>query len=111
LIAGGETTVTIHGQGLGGRNQELALGAVEILSGLENTFMISLATDGGDGPTVAAGAVVTGETFSRSRNLGISPRTFLANNDSHHFFKALGDLLIPGPTQTNVGDLVFLFSF
>lgn len=111
LIAGGETTVFLHGNGLGGRNQELALGAVEILSGLENTLMVSLATDGGDGPTDAAGAVVTGETLTRSRKMGLHPRKFLDDNDSFHYFKALDDLLMTGPTLTNVGDLVFLFSF
>jgi hydroxypyruvate reductase len=109
LIAGGETTVTVSGQGLGGRNQELALGAVIDLAGLENTVLISLATDGSDGPTDAAGAVVTGKTLARARDLNLDPVQFLANNDSYHFFASLGDLLLPGPTMTNVNDLVFLF--
>jgi glycerate 2-kinase len=111
LIAGGETTVTLRGKGLGGRNQELALGGVEAVSGLENIMLITLATDGGDGPTEAAGAVVTGYTFERSQILGMHPRDYLMNNDSYHFFEALDDLLVPGPTFTNVGDLTFLFAF
>ena len=72
LIAGGETTVTIRGDGMGGRNQELALGAVDGLAGLDGIALVTLATDGGDGPTDAAGAVVTGESFDRARRLGLS---------------------------------------
>jgi hydroxypyruvate reductase len=109
IIAGGETTVTIHGNGKGGRNQELALGAVEGLAGLAGVVLVTLATDGGDGPTDAAGAVVTGETCDRARNLGLSPSNHLARNDAYHFFEPLGDLLKPGPTQTNVNDLTLLF--
>jgi hydroxypyruvate reductase len=109
LIAGGETTVTLQGSGLGGRNQELALGALEDLAGLPDTFLVTLATDGGDGPTDAAGAVVTGESAARARQLGLQPAASLANNDSYPFFASLGDLLKPGPTQTNVNDLTFLF--
>lgn len=110
LIAGGETTVTIHGDGCGGRNQELTLGAVHQIAGLKNIFVISLATDGGDGPTDAAGAVATGDTLARALSLGIHPLDFLARNDSYHFFNALDDLLKPGPTLTNVGDLTFVFA-
>ena len=109
ILAGGETVVTIQGKGLGGRNQELALGAVEVLAGLEGVVLVTLATDGGDGPTDAAGAVVTGETQERARRLGLSPADHLARNDAYHFFDPLGDLLKPGPTQTNVNDLTFLF--
>lgn len=109
LIAGGETTVTLRGQGLGGRNQELALGAVEDMASLENAFLIALATDGGDGPTDAAGAVVSGETLTRALSKGLLPGRFLAHNDAYHFFQPLGDLLFPGPTRTNVNDLTFLF--
>ncbi|RPI22412.1 MAG: DUF4147 domain-containing protein, partial [Chloroflexota bacterium] len=111
LISGGETTVTVTGNGLGGRNQEVALGAVKDLDGLRNIALVSLATDGGDGPTDAAGAVVTGETMHRARALGLKPKEYLARNDSYHFFDALGDLLRPGPTQTNVNDLTFVFAF
>ncbi len=110
LIAGGETTVTLRGPGRGGRNQELALAAVRELAGLPDVFLITLATDGGDGPTDAAGAVVTGETLARAQALGLNPDDFLARNDSYAFFDALGDLLRPGPTQTNVNDLTFLFA-
>lgn len=108
-VAGGETTVTLKGNGLGGRNQELALAAVEILDDSKDLALISLATDGGDGPTDAAGAIVTSETFSRAKQLTLDPKSFLLNNDSYKFFAPLNDLLIPGPTQTNVNDLVFLF--
>lgn len=110
-VAGGETTVTLQGDGLGGRNQELALSAVEVLAGLQNTALVTLATDGGDGPTDAAGAVVTGETMQRASRLGLNAQTALSNNDSHPFFSKLGDCLVPGPTRTNVNDLVFLFLF
>lgn len=109
LVAGGETTVTLRGSGLGGRNQELALGAVSELDGLPGVILAALATDGGDGPTDAAGAVVTGETLTRARAAGLAPQNFLARNDAYHFFAPLGDLLLPGPTLTNVNDLTFLF--
>ncbi len=108
LIAGGETTVTLRGDGLGGRNQELALGAVEGLAGLPGALVIALATDGGDGPTDAAGAVAGGDTLARARALNLSPVAHLQRNDAYHFFAALGDLLLPGPTQTNVNDLLFI---
>lgn len=109
-LAGGETTVTIRGNGLGGRNQELALGAVTKLSTLKDILLISLATDGVDGPTDAAGAVSTGETYLRGMNLGLDPGDFLARNDAYHYFELLGDLIKTGPTLTNVNDLVFIFS-
>jgi glycerate 2-kinase len=118
LIAGGETTVTLNGdgnpastkRGIGGRNQELALAAVPELARLENAALVSLATDGEDGPTDAAGAVVTGDTLQRAHFLGLDPDDYLARNDSYHFFEKLGDLLKIGPTGTNVNDLVFLLS-
>ena len=111
LILGGETTVNLQGSGLGGRNQELALGAVADLAGLGSVLLIALATDGGDGPTDAAGAVVSGDTLSLARQLGLEAAAALQNNDSYHFFQPLGALLKPGPTQTNVNDLAFLFAF
>ena len=111
LITGGETTVTIKGQGKGGRNQELALSTVEELRGLENVMLIALATDGDDGPTDAAGAVVTGESAQRARMLGLDSAGSLSRNDAYPFFEALGDLLQPGPTGTNVNDLVFLIAY
>ncbi len=109
VVAGSETTVTIKGDGLGGRNQEMALGAVSELAGLPDSALITLATDGGDGPTDAAGAVVTGETQYQAHQMGLSPDDFLARNDAYNFFEPLGDLLKPGPTHTNVNDLAFLF--
>ncbi|NQS91196.1 MAG: glycerate kinase, partial [Chloroflexi bacterium] len=113
LIAGGETTVTINAEnpGLGGRNLETALGAVLDLNGLNNASLITLATDGEDGVTNAAGAVVTGDTFARANEMGLNPVEFLEGHNSYAFFKFLDDLLLPGITQTNVNDLCFLFTF
>lgn len=111
LVAGGETTVTLQAKGHGGRNQELALAAAPELAGQSNVMLVSLATDGEDGPTDAAGAVVTGETAQRARALNLDPNAFLERNDSYHFFAPLGDLLQPGPSGTNVNDLTFLFRF
>jgi len=111
VIAGGETTVTLRGPGRGGRNQELALAAVADLASLPDVALIALATDGGDGPTDAAGAVATGATLERARALGLDPNAHLARNDAYPFFDALGDLLKPGPTETNVNDLAFVFAF
>ena len=108
LIAGGETTVTLRGNGKGGRNQELALSAVNELNGLENVMLITLATDGDDGPTDAAGAVVTGESTWRAESLGLDADHYLSRNDAYPFFDKLGDLLKTGPTGTNVNDLIFL---
>ena len=111
IVIGGETTVTLRGGGLGGRNQELALGSVEDLSGINDLMLITLATDGDDGPTDAAGAVVTGETFERANALGKNPVDYLAKNASYEFFELLDDLLKPGMTGTNVNDLTFLILF
>lgn len=110
IVAGGETTVTIRGNGYGGRNQEVALGAVREMIGLENIYLITLATDGEDGPTDAAGAVVTGQTSARAKALGLTQEEFLSKNDSYHFFEPLGDLIKPGSTQTNVCDLALIFA-
>jgi glycerate 2-kinase len=111
LIAGGETTVTIRGDGKGGRNQELALASLSELAGLSKVVLVALATDGGDGPTDAAGAVVTGESLERALSMGLDPQKFLERNDAYPFFEKLGDLLLSGPTQTNVNDLTILFAF
>lgn len=111
VVVGGETTVTLQGEGLGGRNQEMALGAVKDMSGLEQAALVCLATDGGDGPTDAAGAVVTGETLARARQQALDPQAYLARNDAYNFFQPLGDLLVTGPTMTNVNDLALLFVF
>jgi glycerate 2-kinase len=107
LVWGGETTVTIRGEGRGGRNQELALAAALALDGWPGVLVMALATDGTDGPTDAAGAVVTGETVARAQALGLNPRAALEANDSYPFFDALGDLIRTGPTGTNVNDLLF----
>ena len=109
LIAGGETTVTLRGHGLGGRNQELALAAVNDLAGLKGVTLAALATDGGDGPTDAAGAVITSQTREQAKSLGYDPAAFLSNNDAYHFFETVGRLIKTGPTLTNVNDLVFVF--
>ncbi len=109
LVAGGETTVTVSGKGTGGRNQELALAAAIALDGWPHIAVATLATDGGDGPTDAAGAFVTGETARRARDSGLSPRACLEDNDSHRFFQHMGDLIVTGPTGTNVNDLTFVF--
>lgn len=108
LIAGGETTVTITGNGKGGRNQELALAAMHGLKGLENVMLIALATDGEDGPTDAAGAVVTGESAQRAEMLGVDAADHLSRHDAYVCFDKIGDLLKPGPSGTNVNDLIFL---
>ena len=111
MIAGGETTVTVRGDGLGGRNLELALSSVSELKGLADVMLLTLATDGGDGPTDAAGGAVTGETYTQASRFGIDPQDYLNRNDSYRFFDKIGDLIKTGPTQTNVNDLVFLFAF
>lgn len=105
LISGGETTVTLRGDGLGGRNQEFVLAAAIDLAGFGGVLVLSGGTDGTDGPTDAAGALADGHTVSRARDLGLDPGAFLANNDSYRFFQPLGDLLMTGPTNTNVMDV------
>lgn len=111
LLAGGETTVTLTGNGRGGRNQELALGAVDSLRGARDVMLLSIATDGEDGPTDAAGALATGESAQRAESLGMAETDFLSRNDAYAYFAELGDLLKPGPSGTNVNDLIFLFAF
>ncbi len=108
VICGGETTVTVRGHGLGGRNQELALAAAMAIDNLPDTLIVALGTDGTDGPTEAAGALATGETVSRARAIGLDTRAHLADNDAYHFFQPLGDLIVTGPTGTNVNDLLFV---
>jgi len=108
IILGGETVVQVKGNGLGGRNQELALSAARGIEGLDNVVIASMATDGTDGPTDAAGGVVDGETVVRLREKSIDVEEALENNDSYHALEAAGDLLNTGPTGTNVNDLVLL---
>ncbi|MCS7172939.1 MAG: glycerate kinase [Armatimonadetes bacterium] len=109
LLLGGETTVTVRGRGKGGRNQELALSAAVALEGVRGVLVVSLATDGTDGPTDAAGGVADGTTAVRARTLGYDPRRSLADNDAYPCLDAVGDLLRTGPTGTNVNDLVLVF--
>ena len=105
LAAGGETTVTVRGQGKGGRNQEFALAAAIELDGAEEVAVLSAGTDGVDGPTDDAGAYIRGDTCLRARSAGLVPGHHLAGNDSHPFFRALSDLVTTGPTGTNVADI------
>jgi glycerate 2-kinase len=105
IISGGETTVTIRGAGLGGRNQEFALAAAVEIDGLNGIVVLSGGTDGTDGPTHAAGGIVDGTTVQRARDQGLNARSYLERNDSYPLLKAVGDLLITGPTLTNVMDL------
>lgn len=106
LISGGETTVTLNDSpGKGGRNQEFALACALDLAGLAGMLALSAGTDGTDGPTDAAGAQADGDTVSRAKKLGLEPRRFLAEHDAYNFFEPLGDLLITGPTRTNVMDI------
>jgi len=105
LISGGETTVAIRGNGLGGRNQEFALAAAIEIDGLEGVVVLSGGTDGTDGPTDAAGGIVDWTTVQRAGDQGLDARSYLERNDSYPFLKTVGDLLITGPTLTNVMDL------
>jgi hydroxypyruvate reductase len=101
VITGGETTVTIRGAGLGGRNQEFALAAALDIAGLADVLVFSAGTDGTDGPTDAAGALADGATLTRNPDA----RRYLDEDDSYHYFEALGDLVITGPTGGNVMDV------
>ncbi|MBS3818636.1 glycerate kinase [bacterium] len=105
VISGGETTVTVKGEGFGGRNQEFVLSSAIEIKGWKNVVVLSAGTDGTDGPTDAAGAFADGETVQRGLDLGLDPYPYLKQNDSYNFFKPLEDLIITGPTYTNVMDL------
>jgi glycerate 2-kinase len=105
IITGGETTVTVRGKGKGGRNQELALAAALEMEGMRDVVVLSAGTDGTDGPTEAAGAMADGRSVERGREAGMDAGEYLAANDSYNFFRPLGDLLVTGPTLTNVMDL------
>ncbi len=111
LILGGETTVTLGSgaPGKGGRNQELALAAALRIEGMEGVTIVSLATDGNDGPTDSAGGMVDGGTVARGRTQGLSAKTHLSEHNAYPFLQKTGDLLISGATQTNVNDLIFVF--
>jgi len=105
LISGGETTVSVSGSGKGGRNMELALAFALEIEGNRGISLLSAGTDGSDGPTDAAGAVVDGSTAAAARGMDVDPEEFLCRNDSYNFFKQVGGLLVTGPTGTNVMDL------
>ncbi len=111
LVYGGETTVTLKGNGVGGRNLETALGAVRGFRDLEGITLVTLATDGEDGPCGAAGAVVTCRTLDKAIALGMDTEDYLMRNDSYSFFQKAGGLIITGPTGTNVNDINFIFGF
>ncbi len=108
IILGGETVVLVKGEGKGGRNQELALSFAISAQGLTNTVLVSVGTDGTDGPTDAAGAIVDGQSRARMIDAGIDPDLYLIDNDSYNALKSSGDLLLTGPTGTNVNDLIVL---
>ena len=105
IISGGETTVTIRGNGLGGRNQEFVLAAAMDINGMDNVVVLSAGTDGTDGPTDAAGAIADGETMTRANQLKLNTLKYLQDNNSYHYFKKLNDLVKTGPTNTNVMDI------
>jgi hydroxypyruvate reductase len=108
VILGGETVVHLRGSGKGGRNQELALAAAKGIDGLENTLVLSVGSDGTDGPTEAAGGMVTGGFAAACREMGISIDAHLSDNNSYHVLKAAGGLVVTGPTGTNVNDLMMV---
>ncbi|MEM2123679.1 MAG: glycerate kinase [Candidatus Bathyarchaeia archaeon] len=108
LILGGETTVTVKGDGKGGRNQEAMLSASVKLKGLDGVACLSFGTDGLDGPTDAAGAIVDGFTYGNAEKKGLKPEEYLIRNDSYSFFRELKDLIVTGPTGTNVNDITLL---
>jgi glycerate-2-kinase len=110
LILGGETTVTVRGDGIGGRNTELALASAIAMAGRDRLAIGSVTTDGDDGPTGAAGAVATGDTVARGASLGLSASDALARNDSATYFRQVGGLIVTGPTRTNVADLYFVLA-
>ena len=110
LVAGGELTVHVTGKGLGGRAQEFALASALEIEGLEKIWVAGFGTDGTDGPTDVAGAVVDGATVQRARRRGLDAARVLAHNDSYHFFKRLGGHIDSGPTRTNVNDLYLLLA-
>jgi hydroxypyruvate reductase len=105
VISSGETTVRVTGKGAGGRNLEFALAIAEAIAALPRSAMASIGTDGIDGPTDAAGAIVDSSTLQRAQAAGLDPREFLNDNNTYVFFERLGDLIKTGPTATNVGDL------
>ncbi|MFL6465920.1 MAG: glycerate kinase [Bryobacteraceae bacterium] len=110
LLSGGETTVTVKGQGKGGRNQEFALAAAMAIDGLKDVLVLSAGTDGTDGPTDAAGAIALGDTVRRAGAAGLNAYEHLQSNNAYPFFDTLGDLIKTGPTGTNVMDIHLLLA-
>ena len=108
VIFGGETTIEVKGLGKGGRNQETALATVEGIKGLNGVAIAALGTDGVDGNSPAAGAIVDSRSMVRAKRLRIRVRDFAERNDSYNFFRKLNDTIVTGPTGTNVGDLYLL---
>jgi glycerate-2-kinase len=108
VLLGGETTVTVRGSGVGGRNQELALSAAIAIRGWDRIAILSIGSDGRDGPTDVAGAVVDGFTYEKALSLGLKPEEFLERNDSYSFFKQVGGHVTTGYTGTNVNDFVII---
>ena len=108
ILCGGETTVTIKGDGKGGRNQEFALASALAIDGIEDIVILAGGTDGNDGPTDAAGALADGRTLARAQAKGLDPFDYLKRNDAYHFFQPLEDLIITGPTRTNVMDVYMI---
>ncbi len=111
VIFGGETTVTVRGEGKGGRNQEMALAASLALDGWEGVAVMAVGTDGTDGPTDAAGGIADGAVMARARALNLDPLDYLNRNDSYHFLQQTDALLVTGPTNTNVNDLILVYAF
>ncbi len=105
LISGGETTVSVAGHGTGGRNMEFALSFAIEVEGIDGITLLSAGTDGTDGPTDAAGAIVNGDTIAKAKAKGVDPGEYLRNNDSYAFFKKIDDLFVTGPTGTNIMDI------
>ena len=105
VIVGGETTVTVKGKGLGGRNQEVVLSAASKIVKMEGVAIASIGTDGIDGPTDAAGAIVDGKSLLRAQKSGLNNKKMLNDNDSYNFFSKIGDLIITGPTGSNFNDI------
>ena len=108
IIAGGESVVKVKGKGKGGRNQELSLAAAQVIKGTSNMTLIAYASDGTDGPTEAAGGFVDGNTVSELKIKGYEIKDVLKDNNSYNALKAINRLIITGPTNTNVNDLVII---
>ncbi len=111
LISGGETTLKVSGDGLGGRNQEFALSCALEFRDMDNFVFLSCGTDGTDGPTDATGAFITENSIKKAKDIGIDANTYLENNDSYHFFEKVGGLIKTGPTGTNVMDIQILLTY